>query len=52
MPGSVAIVTQPENGTVTVDPVTGEGPWDDENFSASLDEVSWKLDQLELERVA
>lgn len=28
------------------DPVTGEGPWEDDNFSTSLEELAGKLDTL------
>jgi hypothetical protein len=36
VPGSVAIITQPENGTVTVDPVTGEVTYTpDQNYSGT-----------------
>lgn len=33
-----------------VDEKTGEGPWDDENYCDSRDEVAAKLRQLEFER--
>ncbi|KGE03119.1 retention module-containing protein [Pseudohaliea rubra] len=36
VPGSVVIITQPENGTVTVDPVTGEVTYTpDQNYSGT-----------------
>ena len=33
-----------------IDPVTGEGPWSDDNFSTSLLEVAGKLRAIEHER--
>ena len=33
-----------------LDPNTGEGPWDDENFSTSIEEVMGKLMAVETER--
>lgn len=33
-----------------VDPVTGEGPWPDDNFSTSLHEVAGKLVAIEYRR--
>lgn len=33
-----------------LDPVTGEGPWEDENFSASLEEVVGKLCAIKYQR--
>lgn len=39
-----------QEGYWIIDPVTGEGPWVDGNFSTSLEEVAGKLCAIEYER--
>lgn len=41
-----------EQGYWLLDPVTGEGVWDDENFSTSLEEVASKIASIRMERLA
>lgn len=41
-----------QEGYWIIDPVTGNGPWPDDNFSTSLEEVARKLVAIEIERKA